>query len=402
MKKLFSARLYVFILIAIITLHACLPTLHAQTVPLEVSGWIPYWAANEGSRDARTHIETFDEINPFAFSVKDDGTLSDLAGLKKSTWQRLIRTARNEDVRVIPTVMWSNGQKIHAVLSNDAARQKHVDAIVSIVERGKYDGVDIDYEGKWAETRLYFSLFLLQLKVALGDKDLSCTIEARTPPESAFLKIPNPLEYANDLPSIGIVCDQVKIMAYDQQRIDFDLNGARMGAPYIPVSDPAWVRKVIALMSQSIPKNKIFLGIPTYGREWVVTVSPNQFKAYQNLQAVNPGKALEIASDYRMSPIRNGAGEVSFSFIPKGSPFEFLNAGLSTSRRSTNPGDTISSKALAYANTSGQTLKFNVVWWSDAEAIAQKVELAQELGLRGVAIFKIDGEQDNGIWDALK
>jgi peptidoglycan hydrolase-like protein with peptidoglycan-binding domain len=40
--------------------------------------------------------------------------------------------------------------------------------------------------------------------------------------------------------------------------------------------------------------------------------------------------------------------------------------------------------------------------WSDAEAIKQKMELAKELGVRGVAIFKIDDGQDPELWNVLE
>jgi len=40
--------------------------------------------------------------------------------------------------------------------------------------------------------------------------------------------------------------------------------------------------------------------------------------------------------------------------------------------------------------------------WSDAEAIAEKVELARKLGVRGVAVFKFDGGEDPEMWEILK
>jgi spore germination protein YaaH len=39
--------------------------------------------------------------------------------------------------------------------------------------------------------------------------------------------------------------------------------------------------------------------------------------------------------------------------------------------------------------------------WSDSGAIAQKVALAKRLGIRGVAIFKLDGGEDQAMWNVL-
>jgi peptidoglycan hydrolase-like protein with peptidoglycan-binding domain len=42
-----------------------------------------------------------------------------------------------------------------------------------------------------------------------------------------------------------------------------------------------------------------------------------------------------------------------------------------------------------------------VLVWSDAEAVKAKAELAKQLGVRGIAIFKIDGGQDPALWSVL-
>ena len=63
-------------------------------------------------------------------------------------------------------------------------------------------------------------MFLKELKAELGNKILSCAIEARTPLNSLYRTIPLTINYVNDYAVIGRYCDSVKIMTYDQQRAD--------------------------------------------------------------------------------------------------------------------------------------------------------------------------------------
>lgn len=364
----------------------------------EVAGWIPYWAASKGMRDAKKHFSELDTAYLFAFTVSKSGELKDQMDLDRRTARRFVSDATKAGVEVLPTVMWSDTNAIHAVLSDSKARAAHVREIAEMVEDGDYAGVDIDYEGKKADTMDYFSAFLRELDAALGEKKLSCTIEARTPADSLYSVVPPTIRYANDLAVIGSVCDVVNVMTYDQQRADIKLNKARQGAPYYPVADPEWVEKVVALMSQSIPKSKLMLGVATYGREVEVTVSPDWFQNYKQLWSVSPSYAKSEAKKQRVTASRNAAGELSYTYLPKKSKVKLTRVSAPSG---TPSGMEVAQKALAYANKTGDTVAFNMVWWSDAAAIGDKVELAEALGLRGVSIFKIDGAGDSDLWKSI-
>jgi spore germination protein YaaH len=139
------------------------------------------------------------------------------------------------------------------------------------------------------------------------------------------------------------------------------------------------------------------LGIPTYGHEYEITASPEQFNGYKKLWSLNPIYALDTAKEYKITPTRDRAGEISFSYFATSSPFRILNDLPVPSN--TKTGEEASARALMFATQSNIKVKFNLVVWTDAEAVRQKVDLAQELGLRGVALFKIDNGEDKGIWD---
>ncbi len=373
-----------------------------QSGTFEVSGWLPYWKDASSTADVMPRLSQLTEINPFGYTVRSTGTLFDAMEVDEPHWQTLIAEAKRQNVRVIPTVMWSDGATIHKILSNTETRIALEDEIAALVKEKGYDGIDIDFEGKRAETKDYFSTFLKGLYLRLGDKWLMCTIEARTPIDSRYSGTPPAGAgiYANDYAAINQYCDRVRIMTYDQGAIDVKLNRAR-AAPYIPLSDPAWVEKVIELTAQSIPKQKLVIGIPTYGYEYAVTPFSGFGYRYDKQWSFNQKYALDLAASLGITPVRNGAGEMSF--IYKASAATTTSGGMdgSTTPMTNNPNvpsTLYEQKALA----SSIEPPFNIVWWSDSQAVKDKVDLAKRLGVRGVAVFKFDGGEDQGVWNFLK
>lgn len=402
------ARISSVVLIASFVLGTPLSAVAASD-KLEVSGWIPYWRTEAGARDARSHIDQFTEVNPFGYSVKSDGSLADTAKIGEADWQRLIREASKKGVRVIPTLMWSDPNAIHAVLSDPAKRAAHIKAISSMVERNSFDGVDIDYEAKKAETRDSYSAFLRELSIELKKgnpaKWLQCTIEARMPLEARFSGTPPAnIEYANDLPRVNRYCDRVRVMTYDQQTADIQLNRKHAGELYAPVADVAWVEKVVNYMDNDIDRKKMMLGIPTYG--YIYQVMPNTGGtgfSYIKLESFNPKYGDDIAEEYDLTPERGASGELNLTYVPKDSP-KTLPSQKELARlapKGTESAYLASEGALAYAKKERKQAPVTYLTWSDAGAIRQKVTLAGRLGVAGVAVFKIDGSVDPDMWDAF-
>jgi len=375
---------------------------------IEVSGWIPYWRIEAGTKDARKNLSVLTQVNPFGYTVRADGSLNDAMKINGSDWQRLIKDAKKKRVEVVPTIMWSDTESIHSVLSDPAKRAAHIRGIVAAVEDNEFDGIDIDYEAKKAETRVAFSTFLTELNGALGSKDLFCTIEARMPLEARYSGTPPAgIEYANDLPVINKVCDRVRIMTYDQQTADVQLNASARaaGEVYAPVADVKWVEKVVDYMDNDIDRKKMVLGIPTYG--YIYQLMPNtngNGYGYIKMEAFNPGYATDLAKKLKITPERNRAGELSFSYVPKDQP-AMLPTQAELARlapRGTSSANLAAAGAMALVKSKGQQAPVTYVTWSDSVAIKQKVDLAKKLKLAGVAVFKIDGGSDPKMWSALK
>jgi spore germination protein YaaH len=84
--------------------------------------------------------------------------------------------------------------------------------------------------------------------------------------------------------------------------------------------------------------------------------------------------ADELAKSLQVTPRRNKAGELDFSY----------------------------STTTDLSNKTPGTVKSYYVTYSDAQAIQEKIKIAKLYKLGGVAIFKIDGAQDPKIFDAIK
>lgn len=368
-----------FILLSgLLALFFIVPGVSFAEDSFEIAAWIPYWRSAEGVSSILPHLARFTEVNPFTYRVRQNGTIFEASALSKDEWVLLRTEAREKSVRFIPTILWASADAIDATLRDPLTRAAHVRAIAAEVYRYDLDGIDIDYEGKFARTRPYFSLFLKELQEAIGyDRFVMCTIESRTPLDSRYEKpedIPKDIEYANDFGELNKHCDRVRIMTYDQERIDLKLNGENPN-PYVAVADKRWVEKVMRLAALDIDKDKLLIGVPTYGYEYDTFPSrddPSKIE-YSRLWSFNPGYAAEVMAKLNLTPSRTSGGELSLVY---------------PAAQSIDP-------SIPLLNAT------RVLVWSDAEAVRDKAELARSLGLRGVAVFKIDGGQDPNTFSVL-
>jgi len=362
----------------------------------EVAVWVPWWSEVSGSESTLKNIRDIDIIYPFVFEVDREGDLINKVNFDDNHWEDLFEEADDRGVKVVPTIAWFDGEAIHEVLSHRGSREDHVEDIVKMVKEHGFAGVNIDYEAKLSDTIDDFSDFLEELEDELGNQDLTCTIEARTPPESRWKVVPRAIEYANDYKAMNRHCDWVEIMAYDQQRADLDLNKKRQGVPYMPVADREWVEKVLELALEDIDEDKIMLGVATYGRAWDITVAPEWYRDYNRVATLNQPRILELAKKYD-SPIgRTAGGEAVISYFPEDSVWKIFNQ-LPTPEGTPNGYEAVA-KALLVATYADIEVPVRFITWSDAKAIEDKLDLVEKYHLKGTAVFKVDGEEDEDIW----
>ena len=143
-----------------------------------------------------------------------------------------------------------------AVLANATTRTQHVNALVSTVVTGGYDGIDLDYEkfafsdgqASWAATQPSWVAFVQQLSGALHarGKKLSITTPYITSPSTGY--------WVYDWVHIGPYVDRLRVMTYDYS--------TSHAGPIAPIS---WVTSVAAYAATALPPSKVWIGVPTYG-----------------------------------------------------------------------------------------------------------------------------------------
>jgi spore germination protein YaaH len=375
----------------------------------EYSGWIPYWREDNGVKDALAHVDQLQEINPFVYVLQSDGTIQDMAGVADEPWASLRTVAKAKKVRYIPTIMTGSADTIHNLLSDPTSRVQLEEDIVALVNREGFDGIDIDFEGKRAEDRVYFSTFLKGLYQRMGTKWVMCTIESRTPLSDLYYNTTPPAGagiYANDFVEINKYCDRVRFMTYDQQTVDLKraAEAAAQNKLYAPVADVVWVEKAMREALKTIPARKVVMGVATYGYEWDVTAYADGYQ-YDLLWSFGPGYATPIAAAQGITPTRQFSGEIGFSYTPVGGLNSAPQGQVDLSAHApagTSSGDQTAAGALAAAQANNTNHSFRYMVWQDAEAIRQKIDLAKQLGIRGVAVFRIDGGEDAGMWQYFK
>ena len=124
---------------------------------------------------------------------------------------------KSKELNVTPLLMirnFENGvfspEKIDNILGNPTYRRNLITSLVGLVRSRGYKGVSIDFEFMPPERRNEFTIFLRDLKAALGESILHVNVHAKTEDNPAAL-----LSGAFDYREIGRIADIVAVMTHD-------------------------------------------------------------------------------------------------------------------------------------------------------------------------------------------
>ncbi|MCL6634468.1 MAG: peptidoglycan-binding protein [Peptococcaceae bacterium] len=230
----------------------------------------------------------------------------------------------------------------HTVLSVQENRVNLEKNILSSVKKHGFDGVNIDLEGLPAADRASYSALLAELKELFKPYGylLTVSIPAKTGDDPA-----GGLSGAYDYRTIGSYADLVMLMTYDEHWF-----GGEPG----PVASLPWVQQVLDYAVQTIPRDKILMGVAAYGYDWSAA----------GTRTVLWSRAGALAARY------GGAGW----------------------------DDWYSSPYLIYYDENGNR---HEVWYENRFSLSLKLDLANSYNIGGIAVWRL-GFEDDSFWQTVR
>jgi spore germination protein len=327
-----------------IGVHSPLSTSRGQVI-----AYVAYWDQRLGFTSAERHLDTLSAVSPWWYSVDHTGEVVPQHAGMTDIDARTVGRFSARGIRIMPTISnhrdgeWDD-DVVEQVLAEPASTAKHIRSIVDLVVRAGYVGIDIDYENLPAASRTRFSDFLRDLSAALhrNRKRLSVSVHAKTTDDGLDER-----NVAQDYRAIGAAADEVRVMTYD-----YHWATSRPG----PVAPTGWVDQVIAYTLRHVPRDKVIMGIPLFGYDWV-----------------DGGAAEPVTWDQVQALVRTHQVAVNYDDASKASWFTYMD----------------------------QERRQHTVWFDDTDGLAIKLRLARAYGVAGVFLWRLGGESPE-MWRLLK
>jgi len=221
------------------------------------------------------------------------------------------------------------------IFNNPQAQEALIDEILALIAEKGYQGLDVDFEFIYPEERFDYISFLQNLRVRLNAVGLPL-LSALAPKTSDTQQ--GVLYEGHDYGGIGASVNGVLLMTYEW--------GYTFGPP-LAVAPLPNVRRVVEYALTRVSRDKLFLGVPTYGYDWTLPFE----RGNPGAPSLSPVEAVNLA--------RRFGAEIQYD----------TNA---------------QSPWFRYTDEEG---RLHEVWFEDARSIQAKLGLANELGLRGIGYW---------------
>lgn len=264
---------------------------------------------------------------------------------------KLVQLAHEQNIKIMPVVhnlLYKRGDTepskkvVQTLVSNEENRRAFALNLVKLVEKYNFDGIDIDIEDVYIEDSEKLSLLYKTIGEEMRKKGyfFSASVPSRASDEPA-----NPFSDPFDYAAIGSAVDQFIVMLYNE----FGWPGSPPG----PAVTAGWMDKVMKYAKTRIPPEKLVAAVSVFGFDFNLDKDKSTYVTYD--------MAMKLKKKY--------------------------NAELKFDEERKTP----------YFNYTDEEGNKHEVWFEDKQSIRAKINLADQLGIQGVALWRL-GMEDPEMW----
>lgn len=299
---------------------------------IEINSYITN-TGEAGQQEISSLGRYFTFLTPFTYSIKEDGTITTMND------EGLIAAAKGKHVAPLLVLTNFSGRKFNSdlaatILRNPSLQETLITNLLQTIHSKGYTGVNFDFEYVYPEDRENYNAFLRRVVARFRPEGLSVStaLAPKIKPDQIGL-----LYEAHDYPAHGEIVDFVVLMTYEW--------GWAGGSPWAiaPINE---MQRVLDYAVTVIPRQKIMMGYPLYGRDWKIPWVQGTYA-----RTVSPKEAVNLAAKYGVA--------IQYNYTYQ-SPF------------------------FRYTDENGQQ---HEVWFEDARSAQAKFDLVKKYGLRGVSYW---------------
>lgn len=298
-----------------------------------------YVEGAQGLKSLAEHAAQVTVVGPQCFWVDADGVVHG------EVPAGLLEIARRARLPVMPLLVNPGFDRslAHAILRDPKAQERAVMYLAYLAKRDNYVGWQLDFEFIDPADKALYTKFVQRAAARLhcDGRLLSVAVVPRFSddyPDQRLVEFRTsewgaPYDYR----ALGQTADFMVLMTY---------NHHGSSTPPGPVAGHAWMKEALEHAVRRVPRQKLLLGIPFYGRKWVEAASGtlSQSVAYQDISSLLARPGFQIQWDKRWR-------------VPW---FQYREGS-----------------------------ELHTVWYDDTRSYKEKLQLVREYKLRGFAAWRL-------------
>lgn len=294
--------------------------------------------------------ETMDGVNvvsPSFFSL-ERGSNGEIYDNAKDDGVEYIEWAHNNNYQV--WAMFSNNSlkdTTSQILNDYEKREAMIENLVDLVEEYNLDGVNVDFENMNESDKDVYSRFLIELAPRLKKIGKTLSVDVTAPDGSETWSL------CFDRNTIANVADYIVFMAYDQYGTSSNKAGTTAGYNWVEAN----IKKFLG--QEDVDPEKIILGIPLYMRLW-----EEEDDGTAKPEVVNMNDMFDVLPENQVATWDEELKQYYVEY-----------------------------------EEDGKTYK---MWVENEKSVGEKINLANQYNLAGIAFWEKDRETNDEFWTFVK